>query len=289
MKQKKIVGLGISPDSVLCLVVSSSFPYTTEHNVSLQFIIGLILSAAIGFSLGLIGGGGSIITVPVLVYVLGVEAHDAISMSLAVVGATSLVGASLHYRNGCVELKTGLIFGGAGMVGAVVGARFTRLLSSNALMLAFAALMLVVATLMLTRKDQSDEVSQTPEGPPSLPKAIGVGMVVGVLTGFLGVGGGFLIVPALVLFAGLDMKDAVGTSLVVIAINCAAGLLGHLSQAHFDLKLTGLVALLAVTGTLGGTALSTRVRASSLRNGFAVFVMAVALFLVFKNYHVLIG
>lgn len=257
--------------------------------MTLQFVIGLILSAAIGFSLGLIGGGGSIITVPVLVYVLGVEAHDAISMSLAVVGATSLVGASLHYRNGCVELKTGFIFGSAGIAGAVVGSRFTRLLSPSALMLAFAGLMLIVATLMLTRKDQSDEVSQSPDAPPSMPKAIGVGMVVGFLTGFLGVGGGFLIVPALVLFAGLEMKDAVGTSLVVIAINCAAGLVGHLSQAHFDLKLTFLVSLLAVTGTLGGTALSKRVRASSLRTGFAVFVIAVALFLVFKNYGAIIG
>ena len=122
--------------------------------MNLFLILGLVLSALIGLSLGLIGGGGSIITVPVLVYVLGVKAHDAVGMSLAVVGATSLFGSFLHYRRGAVQLKTGLIFGVAGIVGALAGSPLTRLLSPSALMLTFAVLMLVVGGLMLRRKSK---------------------------------------------------------------------------------------------------------------------------------------
>ncbi|MDQ3374308.1 MAG: sulfite exporter TauE/SafE family protein, partial [Acidobacteriota bacterium] len=172
--------------------------------MNIFLILGLVLSGLIGLSLGLIGGGGSIITVPVLVYVLGVEAHAAVGMSLAVVGATSLVGSFLHYRRGTVRLKTGLIFGAAGVVGALLGSPLTRLLSPAALLMTFATLMLVIAVLMLRRKSNAGiiEVEQV----LSVWKAILAGFGVGVLTGFLGVGGGFLIVPALVMFGALGMK-----------------------------------------------------------------------------------
>lgn len=250
--------------------------------------LGLALSALIGLSLGLIGGGGSIITVPVLVYVLGVEAHEAVGMSLAVVGATSLVGFFLHYRRGAVHLRTGLIFGAAGIVGAFLGSPLTLLLSPAALMLTFAMLMLVVAALMLRRK-ASDERVETVKKALSVWKALVAGLGVGILTGFLGVGGGFLIVPALVMFGGLGMKEAIGTSLLVIFLNCAAGLVGHASQTHFDWNLTALVTVLAVTGTIFGTLLSHRVASKKLQKGFAVFVLGVAVFLVAKNYSVLFG
>ncbi len=254
------------------------------------FIIGLILSAAIGLSLGLIGGGGSIITVPVLVYVLGVEVHDAVGMSLAVVGATSLIGSFLHYRSGAVQLKTGLIFGAAGIIGALLGSPLTRLLSPSALMLTFATLMLVIGSLMLRRKSRavSNEV-ESAEQILSVWKALLAGLGVGILTGFLGVGGGFLIVPALVMFGGLGMKDAIGTSLFVIFLNCVAGLVGHASQNNFDWNLTALVTVLAVSGTIFGTLLSHRVAAVKLQKGFAVFVLAVAVFLITKNYGVFLG
>ena len=254
------------------------------------FIIGLILSAAIGLSLGLIGGGGSIITVPVLVYVLGVEVHDAVGMSLAVVGATSFIGFFLHYRRGAVQLKTGLIFGAAGVIGALLGSPLTRLLSPSALMLTFATLMLVIGILMLCRKSRavSNEV-ESAEQILSVWKALLAGLGVGVLTGFLGVGGGFLIVPALVMFGGLGMKDAIGTSLFVIFLNCVAGLVGHASQNNFDWNLTALVTVLAVSGTIFGTLLSHRVAAGKLQKGFAVFVLAVAVFLITKNYDVFLG
>ncbi len=257
--------------------------------MDLQLLFGLLLSGLIGLSLGLIGGGGSIITVPVLVYVLGVEAHDAVGMSLAVVGGTSLVGAFMHNRRGNLEFKTGVIFGVSGIVGALAGSPLTKLLSPGALMMTFALLMLVVAILMIKRGSPNEvEVNET-RSELSVWKALLAGFGVGVLTGFLGVGGGFLIVPALVMFGGLGMKKAVGTSLLIIFLNCVAGLVGHASQNHFDWKLTGLVTMLAVSGAIAGTLLSQKIEAKKLQKGFAVFVLLTAVFLMVKNYGVFFG
>lgn len=258
--------------------------------MNLFLILGFILSGLIGLSLGLIGGGGSIITVPVLVYVLGVEAHEAVGMSLAVVGATSLIGSFLHYRRGSVRLKTGFIFGAAGIVGALIGSPLTRLLSTSALMMTFATMMLVIAVLMMRRKPKADGFKvESNERVLSVWKALSAGFGVGVLTGFLGVGGGFLIVPALLTFGGLAMKEAIGTSLFVIFLNCVAGLVGHASQNNFDWALTAQVTILAVAGTVFGTLLSHRLTANKLQKGFAAFVLAVAVFLMAKNYGVFFG
>jgi uncharacterized membrane protein YfcA len=255
--------------------------------MGLNLILGLLLSAAIGFSLGLIGGGGSIITVPVLVYVIGVEPHQAIGMSLAVVGGVSLIGAALHSRRDNVRWGTGLIFGGSGVFGAFFGARLTHLFSPSALLLLFAVLMIAISLLMLKKRPHENNGNWTREF--NLGKAIAAGLGVGALTGFLGVGGGFLIVPALALFGGLAMKEAVGTSLVVIAINCAAGLLGQMRHgAGFDARLTILVTALAAIGMLAGAALSHNTPAKRLNKGFAAFTLVVAVFLVAKNYQALI-
>jgi uncharacterized membrane protein YfcA len=251
----------------------------------MQLAIGLILSAGIGLSLGLIGGGGSIITVPVLVYVLGVPAHRAIGMSLAVVGSTALIGALLHHRKGAVVWRAGSVFAASGIASAYLGSKLTRLVAAPVLLLLFGGLMLVVATVMLVRKPPSEN---GPLHVPSLPREILAGLAVGFLTGFLGVGGGFLIVPALVLFGGLAMKDAIGTSLFVIAVNCASGLLGHLSAGDADWRLTLMVATLAMAGALAGTALSHRFHPTHLRRIFAWFVVAVALFLIARNYNALL-
>lgn len=249
--------------------------------MGLHLAIGLLLSAAIGLSLGLIGGGGSIITVPALVYVIGVEPHEAVLMSLAVVGMTSAVGAALHYKQGAVKLKAGAIFGASGIIGAYFGSRLTYMLSPAALLLSFAALMLLISAAMLAKKQRGDAMRGRSL---NTLKAMFAGLVVGLLTGFLGVGGGFLVVPALVLFGGLSMKEAIGTSLIVISINCAAGLAGHLSYGALDLRLTTLMVALAATGTLIGVALSHKMSPTILRKGFAVFVIIVAVFLVAKNY-----
>jgi len=248
--------------------------------LSLIFYIGLILSAGIGLSLGLIGGGGSILTVPILVYFLGVEAREAVVMSLAVVGATSLFGSYLHFKRGNLNFSSGLLFGIAGIFGAFLGSPLTHLMAPNALMLIFAALMFVVATSMLWRRKNSVNDARYEA---NLTKAIPAGFGVGILTGFLGVGGGFLIVPALVFFGGLPMKKAIGTSLFVIALNCFAGLLGHLGYGMFDFKMTALVTILAVSGAIAGTVLSYRFSASNLQRSFAFLVLAVASFLTYKN------
>ncbi len=248
--------------------------------MTLSLIIGLLLSAGIGLSLGLIGGGGSIITVPLLVYMLQVEPHAATAMSLAVVGSTSLVGAALHHGGGTVRLRTGLVFAAAGMVGAYFGTRLTYMLSDAALLLTFAALMIVVAVRMLTSAQRGEE-SARPAA--SLAAILAAGAAVGVLTGFLGVGGGFLIVPALVFFGGLGMKQAIGTSLVVITLNCVAGFAGHMQHGSFDLRLAALVTLFAVAGVIVGARLAHRTAPARLRQWFAWFVLAVAALLVAKN------
>lgn len=246
--------------------------------------IGLVLSLAIGLSLGLIGGGGSIVTVPVLVYVLGVPPHRAIGMSLAVVGSTAFVGALLHDRRGAVAWRTGGLFAASGIASAYAGSKLTHLVPAPTLLLIFAGLMLAAGTVMLTRKTSGVARPHV----LSVWRSILSGLCVGFLTGFLGVGGGFLIVPALVVFGGLGMRAAIGTSLMVIAVNCAAGLAGHLGTGDADLVLTGLVTLCAVIGALTGTALSHRFHPTGLRRAFAWFVVAVALFLIVRNYNALL-
>lgn len=257
--------------------------------MNLFLILGLFLSALIGLFLGLVGGGGSIVTVPILVYALGVEPHDAVGMSLTVVGGTSLVAAGLHHRRGALRLRTGLTFGVSGILGAFAGSPLTQFLSPAALLMTFAFLMLLIGVLMLRRKPDTDREATEMSSHFSLWKALLAGFGVGVLTGFLGVGGGFLIVPALVMFGGLSMKDAIGTSLFVIFLNCVAGFVGHASQNGLDWGLTALVTIVAVTGTVFGTLLSHSFDAKKLQKGFAICVLAVAVFLMAKNYTVVLG
>lgn len=249
--------------------------------MSTLFVIGLVLSAVIGLSLGLIGGGGSILTVPILVYLLGVDPHEAVAMSLAVVGATSLLGAYLHWRKHNMDFWSGSLFGIAGIIGAFIGSPLTNMVSAEALLLIFGVLMFVVAVSMIWRRDST--LTESPHRPHPAQGVL-AGLGVGIMTGFLGVGGGFLIVPALVFFGGLNMKRAIGTSLFVIFLNCVAGLVGHLSQAAFNWTLTVEVMVLAVGGAIVGTILSHRIAAERLQSIFAVLVLGVATFLVVKNY-----
>jgi uncharacterized membrane protein YfcA len=160
--------------------------------MDLHTVLALILSGAIGISLGLLGGGGSILAVPVLVYVAGIEAKESIAMSLAIVGSTSLFGSLLHARKEQLDLKVAAVFGGTGIIGAYFGAQLTHLVSSGILLLLFAALMLIVAILMLVRQDNRSDSENEERRKGKLTPTLAAGMGVGVLTGFLGVGGGFL-------------------------------------------------------------------------------------------------
>jgi hypothetical protein len=238
----------------------------------------LVLAAAIGISLGALGAGGSIITVPVLVYVAGISAHTAISMSLVIVGATSIFGAWLHQRHGQVYARAVLMLGSAGMAGAFLGSSLTHLVSEKVLMLSFALLMLTAGAAMLRSRP---DTSLLPRCSP--PRCLSIGAAVGVLTGFLGVGGGFLIVPALILFAGLAPKTAVGSSLAIIGLNSTAGLLGHLRYADVDWKLTLLFLAVALTGMWFGEKICTQVSQQTLRRIFAWFILAIAIVIAGVN------
>lgn len=241
-------------------------------------IVALILAVAVGVSLGLLGSGGSIVMLPVLVYVSGIPAQQAVSMSLAIVGGTSLVGAILRFRQGNYHLKATILFAVSGMVGAYFGASLTHLVSQTVLMLIFSGLMLVVGVAMIFEKR-----SAAGNGQASNLRLLVAGTGVGVMTGFLGVGGGFLIVPALVLFAGIDLNKAIGASMAIIAFNSVAGLLGHVQQMTIDWKLTGLFLLAALVGMVIGNRYSARVPEKRLIKVFAWFVVTVAIVIAAIN------
>lgn len=241
--------------------------------------ISIALSTLIGLSLGVFGGGGSILAVPVLVYVTRIAPETAVGMSLAIVGATSLTASYAHHRGGRVRIPVALLFGGAGIATAYLGAKLTHLVSERILMLLFSGLMIVVATLMLLRGRTTQAAGgRAPSEAPKPAHALAAGAGVGAITGFLGVGGGFLVVPALVAFTGLSMREAVGTSLLVIAMNSAAGLVGHMSGSNaINLVLTASLTAAAVVGAIAGERLGRRLSLDWLRRGFAVFVLLVGL------------
>ncbi|NEA29982.1 sulfite exporter TauE/SafE family protein [Actinomadura bangladeshensis] len=238
----------------------------------LTLALTLLAALAVGVSLGLLGGGGSILTVPVLVYVAGVETKQAIAMSLFVVGATSLAGVLPHARARRVRWRTGLLFGGAGMAGAYAGGRLAAYIPGGVLLAAFAVMMAVTAVAMLRGRPATEG------GHAERPifRILGEGVTVGLVTGLVGAGGGFLVVPALVLLGGLSMPAAVGTSLLVIAMKSFAGLAGYLSSVHIDWPLTLAVAGAAVVGGLAGSRLAGRVDPQRLRRAFGWFVLVMA-------------
>lgn len=244
------------------------------------FVLDLVLGFGIGLSLGMLGGGGSILTVPALVYLVGQAPQAAVTTSLAIVGVNSLVGAVFHHRQGGLNWRVAILFGGAGMGAAYFAASLSKHLSPIWLLIAFAVLMLMIGFMMVFQKEKSDQrFHETPKWWVSLITGIGVGL----LTGVLGVGGGFLIVPALVMLVGLPMDQAVATSLVIIAANSFAGLLGHLNTGAFDISLTVTFVLAGIVGTLLGTRVAHRLSARWLRQIFALFVIILGIFLLVDN------
>lgn len=246
--------------------------------------VGLALALLIGLSLGLLGGGGSILTVPVLVYVLGFAAKPAIAMSLPVVGITSLIGAALHWRLGNVRVATALLFGILAMVGAFAGAKLAVLLSGAVQLVILAVVMLAAAGSMLRgRKGAASDSGHAPSTTARLGMIVPVALGVGVLTGLVGIGGGFLVVPALVLLGRVPMREAVGTSLLVIAMNSASGFAGYLGTVELDWSfLTGFTTA-AVAGALAGTVLAAHVPQAALKRAFGVFLLAMGGFVLFRN------
>ena len=241
--------------------------------------LGLALAALIGLSLGLLGGGGSILTVPVLVYVLGFAAKPAIAMSLPVVGITSLVGAGMHWRLGNVHVRSALTFGILTMIGSFAGAKLSVLVNGNVQLAILGAVMLAAAAAKLRGPRSNEDVSSLPRNALMVPVALGVGM----LTGLVGIGGGFLVVPALVILARVPMRHAVGTSLLVIAMNSASGFLGYVGKVHFDWEFLARFTAVAVVGAVAGTTLVNRVPQATLKRGFALFLLVMGGFVLYSN------
>lgn len=240
----------------------------------------LAAALAVGVSLGLLGGGGSILTVPLLVYVAGVETKQAIAMSLVVVGATALAGAVPHARAGRVRWRTGLLFGAAGMTGAYLGGRLAALVPGSVLLGLFAVMMAVTAAAMLRSRPEAPQARGRTHASHPVPRILAEGVTVGLVTGLVGAGGGFLAVPALVLLGGLPMPIAVGTSLLVIGMKSIAGLAGYLSSVQLDWTLTLAVTGMAVLGGLAGSRLAGRVAPALLRRAFGWFVLVMAAFVL---------
>lgn len=259
-------------------------------------LIGLAASLLIGLSLGLIGGGGSILTVPVLVYLLGVDPVLATAYSLFIVGFTSAVGVYPKYKEGLVDVRTALIFGAPSIAAVFLTRKLIVpaipatvlqlgdwvLTKSVLLMILFAVLMVAASVSMISDKKNNKE---TPEAMLSYnyPLIVLEGTVVGLLTGLVGAGGGFLIIPALVMLTKLPMKKAVGTSLLIIAAKSLIGFTGDLSQQTMDWSLLLMVTLMAVLGIFAGNALSKKIEGAQLKKGFGWFVLVMGVYVLIKE------
>ncbi len=236
-------------------------------------ITAALLALLIGITLGLLGGGGSILTVPVFVYALGLDPKRAIAMSLPVVGGAALVGAIQHWRQGNVILRTALPFGLAAMVGAFAGARLAGGINGHVQLALFALVMLAAAVSMFRSARAAEPAAPRPD--PRWTALLAIGLGVGAVTGVVGAGGGFLIVPALVVLGGLPMTHAVGTSLLVIAMNTAAGFAGYTGSVDIDWPLVGGFGAVTAVGILVGSRLVTHVPQRALKQAFAALLVLV--------------
>lgn len=243
-------------------------------------VVAVICALVIGVSLGLLGAGGSILTVPLLTFVTAMAPRDAIASSLFAVAATAALATVLHGIKGRVRWRTGLIFGVAGMGGAFLGARLSAYLPERLLMVLFGVLMATAAIAMLQGRRWIEEQGEQPLTPSAIAVIAAQGVLLGCLTGLVGVGGGFLIVPVLTLLARLPLKQAVGTSVLVISMNATAGLVGHLGHSTIDWPVTLAVTAAMMCGSVVGGRLCGRVDPENLRQGFGWFVIAVAVFVL---------
>lgn len=247
--------------------------------------LGYSLALLIGISLGLLGGGGSILTVPVLHYILGYPVKAAVPMSLVVVGLTSAFGALTHWKAGTLHLKTALSFGPPAILGALLGADLGLRASPRLQLLVLAVVMLAAAVTMfygsVFLNAATASTATIPITGGRLPLIPLVGGAVGVLTGFAGVGGGFIYVPALVVLGGLPMRKAVGTSLALILLSCIAGMIRyHGSLGQKEWRATALFTAIALVGVIIGARLVPKVSQTALRRGFAALVLGMGALLL---------
>lgn len=257
-------------------------------------ILAVACALLIGLSLGVFGSGGSILTVPILVYLLGHEDKVAIAESLAIVGVVAMVGGIGPARAGLVSLKTVLSFGLPGMLGALGGSWAAAFVSGAVQLVAFSVVMLAAGVMMWRRASGGDGAGGENGRSRSIPWFAACGLGVGVVTGFVGVGGGFLIVPALVLLTGMPMRRAVGNSLFIITMNCVVGFIKHtmvLSELSIspDWVTIAIVGAVGSTGGLAGAALQAKIGQRALRRGFAVFLLLMGAFILIRESGAVMG
>lgn len=262
---------------------------------TVMHLLGYISAMLIGVSLGLIGGGGSILTVPVLVYLFHVHPLLATSYSLFTVGTASLIGAWKSYRTGFLHMSTALLFGSTSIITVLLTRRLLlphipeQLLigehisigRETVIMMLFAVLMVLAAFSMIRVKRQHEEIPAA--GKPAYILLMAYGLLIGFVTGILGAGGGFLLIPALVFFVKLPVKEAIGTSLLIIAMNSLIGFMGDIGVYAIDWGLLGAVSALAIAGILIGTRLGRNINGSKLKKGFGWFVLAMGTYIILKN------
>ncbi len=259
-------------------------------------VIGYLASILIGVALGLIGGGGSILTVPVLVYLMGIEAVSATAYSLFIVGLTSAVGSINYFRNGLVNIKTAIIFG----IPSIIAVFLTRaylvpaipkevfsigdfVVTKSILMMLLFAVLMIAASYSMIKKSKKPELQESAEQKFNYPLILIEGAVVGMLTGLVGAGGGFLIIPALVILSKLPMKEAVGTSLAIIAAKSLIGFFGEGNETIIDWKLLIMVSAFAIIGIFIGSYLSKKIDGAKLKPAFGWFVLVMGIYIIIKE------
>ena len=259
-------------------------------------IIGYIASIFIGIALGLIGGGGSILTVPVLFYLFAVDTVTATAYSLFIVGITSAVGTVSYFKKGLVNIKTAIVFG----IPSIIAVFLTRaylvpaipkevfsigdfIVTKGILMMLVFAVMMIAASYSMIKKDKKQPNENEGEQKFNYPIILVEGAIVGILTGLVGAGGGFLIIPALVILSKLPMKEAIGTSLVIIAAKSLIGFFGEGSETVIDWSLLTKVSAFAIVGIIIGTMLSKKIDGAKLKPAFGWFVLVMGIYIIIKE------
>lgn len=259
-------------------------------------ILGYIASILIGIALGLIGGGGSILTVPVLVYLFSINPVLATAYSLFIVGATSVVGSFSYFKKGLVNIKTAIVFG----IPSLLSVYFTRayivpaipevvfkinnfIVTKNILLMLVFALLMIFASYSMIRKTPSESEITREKQQFNYPLIVLEGAIVGILTGLVGAGGGFLIIPALVILSKLPMKEAIGTSLAIISAKSLIGFLGETTSSAIDWSLLLSITSLAILGILIGTLLSRKINGNKLKPAFGWFVLFMGIYIIVKE------
>lgn len=268
--------------SIIAFASMIAFALTPILGPSIS-LVAVLMAVLIGLSLGIMGGGGSILTVPVLVYLLNYDAKTSVALSLAIVGITALIGSLNHYRKGNVDVSAILIFTPFASVGTFFGAKVSVYLNGATQLLLFAIIMLLASYFMIKDKKEvqvNSESFLTKNKKMLIPLQ---GLVVGIITGLVGVGGGFMIVPSLVLLVGIPMKIAVGSSLVIIAINSLFGFIGYINL--IDVPWIFLIKFSTVTilGVLIGGKFIHRINQRTLKKSFGYFLIVMGFLILYKN------